>query len=500
MADRENPILKVLYINWVDYLNHANQGGGTSVYQKNLIEAIQQSPRPVIEPTFLSAGTSYDLIQTSPRWEAMRHSPQNPIKNNIVKRFDLVNSGVLAPAHASFGNKAQLSHLQTKKIFFDFLQKTGPYDVVHFNNIEGLPSDVLELRSHFPQTKVVYTLHNYYPFCPQVNLWYNEEHTCRDHKEWKHCVNCLPFRWNPNIIRFGYALAYLAKRIGIKPPFTKSAVKAARITTRILQKASSPLRLWRGHSPPKENIPISAPAQFKARQEKMRQTLNNGPDVILCVSQRVMDIAISYGITSTKLVKCYIGSPKLTKHTPPRPILQGDNTITLAYLGYMRRDKGFHFLIETLSNAPEELLAKIHLVIAAPSGEADIMLKMKALRTHLASLTHYDGYKACELDSILKKTTLGIIPVLWEDCLPQVAIEMQLRGISLICSDLGGAAELGNCPAFTFRAGSSSSLIQKFEDILSKKITTYDYWVSARPVGNMQDHINELVDIYHKPF
>ena len=48
--------------------------------------------------------------------------------------------------------------------------------------------------------------------------------------------------------------------------------------------------------------------------------------------------------------------------------------------------------------------------------------------------------------------TSGVVPVLWHDNLPQVAIEMHARHIPLLTSDMGGAQELGNCPEMVFAA------------------------------------------------
>ena len=37
---------------------------------------------------------------------------------------------------------------------------------------------VLALGAQWPEMRIVLSLHNYYPFCPQVNLWHAERETC----------------------------------------------------------------------------------------------------------------------------------------------------------------------------------------------------------------------------------------------------------------------------------------------------------------------------------
>ena len=182
----------MLYVNWVDYLDTEGRGGGVSLYQRNLMAA-----RPGDDTLFLASGTSHDLARRPPRWERMRHGP----RTDRARRFEIVNSGVMAPGHFSFGDPAQLHHAATEAVFFEFLEQHGPFDVVHFNNLEGLPAGVLRLKERFPDTRVIFSLHNYYPFCPQVNLWWQERTHCTDFEGGTACVDCLPVRPGPGIMR-----------------------------------------------------------------------------------------------------------------------------------------------------------------------------------------------------------------------------------------------------------------------------------------------------------
>lgn len=156
--------MRILYYNWVDYLDEEKRGGGVTIYQRNLLQHLDAEGD--VEELFLSAGLSYDLPPKAPRWGQVAHGPQE----DRARRYEIINSGTLSPAHHSFGHPQQLRHDATKAAFFDFIDAKGPFDVVHFNNLEGLPAEVLELKSRWPETKVVLSLHNYYPVCPQVNL------------------------------------------------------------------------------------------------------------------------------------------------------------------------------------------------------------------------------------------------------------------------------------------------------------------------------------------
>ena len=140
--------MRILYYNWVDYLDDEGRGGGVSVYQANLLRRLEETPG--VEAVFLSSGLAYDLCNRTPRWEPLRHGP-----GSKTPRFEIVNSGCLSPSHHSFGNNTQVAHPETELVFSDFLQAHGPFDVVHFNNLEGVPANVLALRATFPNTRFV---------------------------------------------------------------------------------------------------------------------------------------------------------------------------------------------------------------------------------------------------------------------------------------------------------------------------------------------------------
>ncbi|MDO9637547.1 MAG: glycosyltransferase [Pseudotabrizicola sp.] len=482
--------MKILYVNWVDYLDPEGRGGGVSLYQRNLMRALAAVPG--VEASFIACGTSYDPLRPRPRWERMRHGPQEARD----RRFDLVNSGTLAPGHASFGQAAQISHPATEAVFFDFLARTGPYDVVHFNNLEGVPVDLLRLKERFPATRLVLSLHNYYPFCPQVNFWQDEARNCTDDEEGTRCATCLPHRWNAGQIRAGHGLAYRLKSAGVSPD-SRAFRQTFRVIFGLGRRLGRLQGLWQRRA-------VAAGAEtagagFVQRRAAMVGQINAQCDLVLCVSDRVRQIALRQGISADKAVTSYIGTVEAQgfANAPPRgPILRADGTVKLAYFGYMRRDKGFYFLLDALEALPDAVLARLHLLVGARRGEADVMARLAALAPRLAGFQHQDGYGHADLDRLLADVGLGLLPVMWEDNLPQVAIELHARRIPLLCSDLGGAQELGNSPDFVFRAGDVSGFADRIGAILSGAVGPEDYWQSAMVPETMGPHVDRLLALY----
>lgn len=484
--------MRTLYYNWVDYLDDEGRGGGVSVYQANLLRRLEETPG--VEAVFLSSGLAYDLRNRTPRWEPLRHGP-----GSKTPRFEIVNSGCLSPSHHSFGNDTQVAHPETELVFSDFLQAQGPFDVVHFNNLEGVPANVLALRATFPDTRFVLSLHNYYPVCPQVNLWFGERENCLDFEGGSRCIGCLEHKPAENLTQTANGLAYWMKVHGIRAGtwqfdlLYRSIIRAGSLASRIVGR-------MRRRAPVLSNEGTVDKARgFVDRRAAMVRLINENCDRVLAVSDRVGEIAVAHGIDQDLVRTSYIGSAQAEKfaQSVPRGAVPGsDGTVTLGYLGYMRRDKGFFFLLDALEKLPKDIASRVRLLVAAKIWPDSSMARLDALKTHLAGVTHVNGYGHGDLDDLLARVDVGLIPVMWQDNLPQVAIEMHARHIPLLTSDLGGAQELGRCPDMVFQASSTQSFTDRLRFLLDGKFDPDRYWQGAMAPISMDAHVRQLLEVY----
>jgi len=485
--------MRILFYNWVDYLDDEKRGGGVSVYLYNLMTEFGGQRQ--FEPVFLSSGISYDLISRRPRWERVRHGPMD----NRENRYEIVNSAVLSPSHHSFGNPAQAAHGATRDTFFDFVDRTGPYDVIHFHNLEGLPADVLEIKARFPQTKVILSLHNYYPICPQVNLWYQERRACTDYEDGAKCGDCLVHKHDERLVRLANAVAYRLKCAGIRPGTRSFDLLFGRML-RIAHRTGRAFGRLRRMLRPRNTNPVQINAEgFAKRRKSFIQHINASCDLVLCVSDRVREIAQSYGVRPDILRTSYIGTQQAAlfdKSQPAAALPRSKTALTLGYLGYMRRDKGFFFLLDALEALPADLAARVRLVVAARTGEHEAMRRLELLKVRLGGVAHLDGYSHDGLDDLLRDVDVGVVPVLWEDNLPQVAIEMHARHIPLLTSDMGGAQELARCPDMVFAAGDVESFNDRIRALLGGEVDMKRYWQNAQAPQTMSQHLAELKRLY----
>src|SRR6185312_8503937 len=109
---------------------------------------------------------------------------------------------------------------------------------------------------------------------------------------------------------------------------------------------------------------------------------------------------------------------------------------------------------------------RLDLVFAAKAGDPFAYDAIKRMAHRFASVTFYDGYTHAQLPQILSGVDLAVVPVLWEDNLPQVAIECVAFGVPILTSNRGGAQELLGCRQLVFRAGSCEDFHAKLQGIL----------------------------------
>jgi len=494
------------------------------VYQHNLVNALTKDPN--VEVHTLHSGLDYTLRTDTPGWTTTRNA-----LGSKVTSYTLENSSVPAPGHISFGNESLLSEDATYDTFTDLLETAGPFDVVHFDSIEGLPLSCLGApKAVNASTRVTFYAHNYYAVCPQVNLWHQESSNCTDYENGAKCVDCVPHLPDPDEVTDAYLLSWMLRQGKVKPG-TRAYGSAYRAygavrrrpvafgrARRVVDIARNPKTKVQNRLPgikavdhhagknagtpitlvPSTRVNMVKAKPFAARRQFAVNQLADNVDVVLATSQRTADVLAKFGVDPEQIEVCYIGT-KVAETAVKVPSTERveEGALSIGYLGYMRRDKGFYFLLEALEKAPDELLAQLRLVVAAVLNDEDAVERLTQLAERMGGIVLYDGYKHDQLPEILGQIDLGLVPVLWEDNLPQVAIEMVAGGLPIMSSDLGGAQEIGgNNPDFTFKAGVPSSLHDRLTRIASGKVDLGAFWSKAKEPVTMQQHLDQLLPVW----
>lgn len=468
--------------NWIPFDDKNGRGGGVTVYLKNLIDEMVKEHSPNIEVFFLSSGCYYDIYNEETRVEETSN-----VYGKKCRTFSIINSPVFSPGYLSFYYLDKVLYDETlKDVFYKFLNEYGPFDAVHFHNLEGVSIQLLACKKDYPKIKFIYTLHNYYPFCPQINLWKEERRNCNIQDTGEICMKCMDQHVPAEKLRRKMAMTYNL----VKNP-SENLAKAYKYCGSQLDSYFEKFEKSDLSEEDYKRV-VDALKQFRQYFVEM---INTNIDLVLAVSERVREIAIRMGIQKERLTVSYIGTKAADfalNHANCTCLKK--EPFSLIYMGYQRIDKGYYFLAEVLNNMPEAIAKKIDVTLLAKkypnSKYKDTQINEDKFHSFIAK----DGYLKDEMQSLLMNKHLGIIPVLWEDNLPQVAIEMTAYGVPILTSDLGGASELCGDKAFVFHAGDVNDCINKIINFVSHPEILEKYWENYKGLKTMKEHLKELIE------
>lgn len=460
--------MRILYYNWTP-LNVKSTGGGVAVYVHNLIQYICEKSTDDFDVTFLSSGYYFDDTKKE---VYIRKEETHPIGS-----YSIINSPVIAPLGCMSYNSYEMLLKDNKlvEVFDGFIQKYGPFDVVHFQTLEGLSPQVLSLKSKYSNTKFIHSLHDYGCFCPNVKFWTRGGENCVLKQGTEDCyrcniyAGCRPLK-SLMVERNGKKQSRFMRRMGIGLSLINRGLFDLR--TPLLDKNSI----------------------YQSYRKSCVNHINQYMDVELAVSNRVKEIAVLYGIRKEKLQVSYIGTKVAEKAIGHCANTFDGNILTILYMGYANKAKGFFFLLDALEHMDESLSKRITVKFASKIADRHILHRINAIRERFRSIIIYDGYTHKDFPTIFENVNLGIVPPLWEDNLPQVTIEMIANGIPVITSNNGGAKELNSHSNFVFI--DKEDLIQKIATIYKSPSLLDEYWTYSAKLTTMEAHMTQLLKYY----
>lgn len=178
---------KILLYNWLPFDNPWGWGGGVTVYCKNVIDSFLKE-YPNAQIYFLSSGFAYMATTTEVSYRKISN-----IFGERVHQFEIVNSPVPADQRNIYNNPLiALENEKLKKVFKQFLEQFGDFTAIHFNNIEGLSLDIFDLKKDFPNTKFIFSIHNYVPICVTGSYYMRHKHcNCNPNHTGEDCFACV---------------------------------------------------------------------------------------------------------------------------------------------------------------------------------------------------------------------------------------------------------------------------------------------------------------------
>lgn len=459
---------KILIYNWLPFDNPWNWGGGVTIYCKNIIQEMLKE-YPSVEIYFLSSGFAYMANKETTFVRKIGN-----MFGDQVQQFEIVNSPVPAEQRWLYKNPlVALENKSLKKIIGEFIEKYGPFQAIHFNNLEGLSLDIFDLKEVLPKTKFIFSIHNYVSMCVNGSYYMRHRHcNCNPYHTGQDCYQCTraDMRSNFSIEQYKRGLYDVNAGECISQNRWIQALKMERLDEDVSA----------------ENILLF--------EKTAKEKINKNCDHILAVSKRVYEIAKENGIDESKMQVSYIGT-QIAERQIRRPRTQATDIMRIVFLGsdINYEEKGFPFLLDALNKMPEKYAARIEIVLTVKQAEhAEIYSMLKNFR----SVKVKQGYTHAELPMLFEGANLSIVPVLWEDNLPQIAIESVAFGVPVLASSAGGASELSDSDLFCFKCGDAEDMLSKIIHFLDKPEELYTYWEHHHGLVTMEQHVRELVSLY----
>jgi len=157
-----------------------------------------------------------------------------------------------------------------------------------------------------------------------------------------------------------------------------------------------------------------------------------------------IDLAIAPSKCVSSILASATGMPFITLPNfippPPEDIPTAEFRDYFLYLGRLEQDKGVTELVEVFQNNWREIAAQL---VVVGTGSLERRLRLDVDKRGLGDIIHVLGW--CErgrVDSLLSHADALVIPSLWPENCPLVALEALSRGTPVIASDMGGLPEI----------------------------------------------------------
>ncbi|OUP86197.1 hypothetical protein B5F07_02585 [Lachnoclostridium sp. An169] len=462
---------KILLYNWLPFDNQWGWGGGVTVYCKNVIDIFLRE-YPNAQIYFLSSGFAYMATTTEISYRKIPN-----VFGDRVQQFEIVNSPVPADQRNIYNNPLiALENKDLKQVVKEFIEQFGEFTAIHFNNIEGLSLDVFDLKEEFPNTRFIFSIHNYVPMCVTGSYYMRHKHcNCTPEHTGEDCFACVHTDIESKFAIKTYERGLFGqdKKDCLSQNFWAKTLGFDRLDQTVF------------------GDEILKFAQTATAQ------INKNCDKILAVSKRVYDIAAAEGFDESKMIVSYIGT-LVAKRQIGHSSAEVKDGLKVVFLGndINYEEKGYPWLLETLEKLDEKYASQIDLLLTTRNAEhAEIYDKCKKFR----SVKVVQGYTHRDLGNLLSDCNLGLVPVLWEDNLPQIAIEMAAYGVPVLASSAGGASELCSSELFKFESGNSEEFLSKLIHFLENPEDLNQYWEHHPGLVTMEHHLEELIQIYGLP-
>jgi glycosyltransferase involved in cell wall biosynthesis len=337
-----------------------------------------------------------------------------------VPFYEVVNS----PLH-DHGRQPllELDEPGIERIFAEVLDEFRP-DVVHHQEIAGLPSSLLEVADRLGVPSVV-TLQDYYWVCPTFKLMCADGTSCAGHATGAECRPCSAAEPRGPGVLFDATVTYDLERM--------TYVK--RIDPEIRDPRIHRLARFVGrHSGPTRG-PQGDAGAFRRRREGNVRRLSKA-DRVIAMSRRVAELHAGFGVAEDRLQTLNLTLEHIAKLTPR--VASGEGPVTFATLAAFESvAKGGRLLLDTVRLLARTRVAGGFRVVVF--GRIDPAFAAEA--AGLEAIEIRGQYTPSQLDGMLDDVDVGLMPSVWEEAYGFAGAEFLAKGIPVVANAIGGMTD-----------------------------------------------------------
>jgi glycosyltransferase involved in cell wall biosynthesis len=357
-----------------------------------------------------------------------------------VELYEAVNPPIVFGLdHGTRYPEHDLSDPWLEQAFDEVVSDRRP-DVVHVQELAGLPSSLLE-RARAAGVPVLMTLHDYFPLCSTLRLYDSTGSVCLRRDIGEDCVatnagapaDAGPLKVHTMHFELERAKAALP---GVRRINFARATSPVGTVVGALARRGRPAPSAGSGGPPPTPIRPGLGAAYQRRRDVNLERLRR-VDRLLTPSRRVAEIYRLLGVDTENLHHVPITLAHLER-LRPRALAAPPRPVTFATLGGCSApSKGVNVVLDALERlGPADAGSRWHLLVFGPvdpSAEAEL--------ARSPGVSVRGGFHNSELDRLLDEVDVGLVPSVWEETYGFVGLEFLAKGIPLLATPIGGVVE-----------------------------------------------------------